>query len=506
MVQEVYERRTVFSELQVALKHTAVYGLGSIVIKALGFLMLPFYTHFLSPTDYGLLEILDLSMSLLGMVLHLGIAPALLRSYAGAKTGAEKRETASTALLFVSATGVFVFVAVVGLIGPGSAALLGKHVSSKYLFLSFTAFVVSYLGSVPRAFLRALEASGIFTLLETGGLFAMLVLNVYFIAVLKLGAMGILWSSLVVNVVLTAGLIFWMVRRVGLGFSGEKMRQMAAFGMPLILSNMALFALNFSDRFFLQRFQSLEAVGIYAVGYKLAFMINYLLVQPFAAMWQARMYAIFAQEEHPQIFRQIFVLYSVLLTFVALALAVFSPEIMSVMADQKFGAGREIVPVIALAYVFCGLGYYVQLGMFLAEKTSAVGVVGAVAAVVNLGLNYVLIRRYGMMGAALATLAGFAVITVGNYWFSQRTLPLNLGAPRVAAALLIAVVLYSVGVRANVLPAGVAICAKVGVVAGYLLLLWKLRILSNAELSTLSVGRDKMVSVVNRRLAWVAGR
>src|SRR4051794_36113817 len=58
------EPETVASEIQTAVRHTAVYGVGSIVIKVLSFLMLPFYTHYLTPADYGVLEILDLSMSL----------------------------------------------------------------------------------------------------------------------------------------------------------------------------------------------------------------------------------------------------------------------------------------------------------------------------------------------------------------------------------------------------------------------------------------------------------
>jgi O-antigen/teichoic acid export membrane protein len=483
-----------------------MYGVGSIIIKALGFLMLPFYTHYLPPSDYGLLEILDLSMSLLGMLLHLGIAPAVLRSYSGSKTAEEKKRTISTAFLFVTATGVFTFLAGVGLVGPISVKLFGPKVPSTYLFLSFTSFVLSYLCTMPRTYLRAIEASGRFTLLESGSLLAMLTLNIYFIAVMRLGAVGILWSALIVNGVQAICLSGWMARVAGFGFSSSQLRQMAAFGMPLIFSNLALFALNFSDRFFLQHLRSLEAVGVYAVGYKLAFMINYLLVQPFYAMWQARMYGIYANPEHPQVFRQIFVMYSLVLTYAALAIAMFSHEIVAAMADQKFQASREVVPVVALAYVVYGVGLYVQLGMFLTDKTKAVGAVGAAAAILNLVLNYVLIQKFGIIGAAWATLIGFAAIAAGSYWFSQKALPLDLGMPRVVAGVGIAIGFYLLSY--NVTPQ--AAVAAVGIKMLYLLLfpllLWKIGVLSPAEIGTLASAKNKAAAGINRRLNWAFGR
>jgi len=508
MAQQLQEPEAVAKEIGTAVRHTAMYGLGSIVIKALGFLMLPFYTHYLSPRDYGVLEILDLSMSLFGMVLHMGIAPALLRAYASSKTAEDRKRTVSTAFLFVAGTGLATFAAGLLVIRPLSTLLLGPTVSANYLLLSFASFIFSYLAAMPRAYLRALEASGKFTLLETGGLFVILALNIYFIAVMKLGAMGILWSSVIVYGIQAVGLSAWILRAVGVGFSGKTLREMTAFGLPLIFSNVALFALNFSDRFFLQRLQSLDAVGVYAVGYKLAFMINYMLVQPFYAMWQARMYNIYDQPEHAKIFRQIFVLYSLVLTYAALGIAVFSPEVIRVMADPKFRGGQDVVPIVALAYVFYGIGSYVQLGMFLANKTKAIGAVSSVAAVLNLGLNYVLISKFGMVGAAWATLLGFVAIAVGSYWFSQRALPLNLGMPRVGAAMGLAVALYAacaILVSAQS-PMIVGIAIKAAALVVFPLLVWNSGILSAAEMDTLAAAKCQATAGIGRRLGWGFGR
>src|ERR1019366_987872 len=99
------ETPSIAKELHTAVRHSAIYGFGTVLAKVVGFAMLPFYTHYLKPVDYGVLEILDLSMSLFGMVFNMGIAASLLRYYAAAQSPTDKQRVVSTAFLFTVATG-----------------------------------------------------------------------------------------------------------------------------------------------------------------------------------------------------------------------------------------------------------------------------------------------------------------------------------------------------------------------------------------------------------------
>ena len=504
MVEAIREREAVAKEIQTAVRHTAVYGLGGVLAKAVGFLMLPFYTHYLTPADYGILEILDLSMSLLGMFLNMGMTAALLRCHAAAQTLEEKQKAVGTAFLFVMVTGVVTFFLALGLVRPASALLFGPQVPSKYLLVSFASFILSYIANLPRTYLRALEASVAFVAVEMSGLVMILALNIYFIAFLKTGLIGILLSSVIVFSFQTVLLSVWTLRRVGMGFSANLLRQMVGFGLPLIFSNLALFTLNFADRFFLQHLRSLEVVGIYAVGYKFGFMMNYLMVQPFYAMWQSRMYVIHTQPDHPKVFSQMFVLYSLVLIYAGLALSILSPEIVSVMVSSKFSASQDVIPIVAFAYVFYGISYYTQLGMFLTNNTHMVGMVSAAAAVLNLGLNYVLILHYGMLGAAWATLLSFLAIAIGSYWFSQRVFPLALGIGRVAQAIALGTALYLISRWWTPESWAFALLLKGALLAVFPVVLWKARILSPAETVTLLSTRDLALTKVSRLLGMVS--
>ncbi len=499
IVEALQERQTIQREIGAAVRHSLVYGLGSVAVKGLGFLMIPFYTHYLSPADYGILEILDLSISVFGMFLNMGITAALLRSYTAAQSPQQKRRAVSTAFLFVAATAIATFCLSVGLVRPASHMLLGPGVPSKYLLISLSSFVLAYVVNLPRTYLRALESSRAFVTVDVVSLFLILLLNIFFIAVLKMGLMGILMSALIVAAMQAVGLSAWMLRRVGIGFSRPLMREMLQFGLPLILSNLALFTLNFSDRFFLQHLRSLDVVGIYAVGYKFGFMMNYLLVQPFYVMWQSRMYLIHEQPDHPKIFGQIFVLYSALLTYAALCLAVLSPEIIRVMVDPKFRSSQAVIPVVAAAYVLYGVGYYAQLGMFLTRKTHLVGIVSASAAVLNLVLNYFLILHFGMLGAAWSTLLTFAVFLAGSYAVGQRTLKLPLAAPRVARALLLGLAFYLSSCLWTPASMAVSLPLKTVLLLVFPVVLWKARVFSAAEMETLIAARDGVLASVSGR-------
>jgi len=477
----VQDQHTALQELKTALRHSLVYGVGNMLSKAIGFFMLPFYTHYLTPENYGVLEILDLSMSLLGMFLTMGLIAAVLRRYAAARTNHDKNAVISSAFLFVLATGLVTFSVGCVFVPAVSKLMFGPGIPPLYLFLSFATLVCTYMTLVPRTYLRALEKSTAFTVVDNLGLVAMLSLNIYFIAVAKLGVLAILLSSFIVGVSQLLILSTWASRRVGLHFNAASLWQILRFGVPLTFSNLGLFALNFSDRFFLKRMTDLSTVGTYAVSYKFAYMMNFLVVQPFFVMWQARMYKVHAQPNYERIFGQIFRLYALLLTFLGLGLSLFSPEIVHTMVRSSFFAGQAIIPIVVLAYVFWGIGFYGQTGMFLTNHTRMIGILGAAAAMLNLPLNYLLIRRDGMLGAAWATLLSFAALALGSFALSHRVFPMHLGTARVALGIVSGILIYGFSTWHAPTSLVAVLLEKAGLLVAFPVLLWQFRIIAADE-------------------------
>jgi O-antigen/teichoic acid export membrane protein len=494
------KQRSAIAEIGAAAQHGFVYGIGTVVTKILSFAMLPFYTHRLTPADYGTLEILDLSMAILGMIVNMGMTPAFLRHFGSAKDERERNTTVSTAFLFAVASGAFIFFVCLPLIPPLSRALVGAQTPSRYLLLSFSTLVLGYIANPVRAYLRAIEASSGFAVIELCCTLAMLSLNVYFIAVLNMGLLGILLSSVIVYSVQVLLLAVWLVRRVGSAFKVALVHSMLRFGAPLIFAQFSIFVLNFSDRFFLQRFRSLDEVGIYAVGYKFGFMINYLMVQPFSAMWEPRMYVVHRRPDHAGIMGQIFTFYAAALTFGALAISVFSPEIAHVMVGGRFASSSEVIPFVAFSYVFWGLGYYLTTGMLLARKTGSIGGIGAAAACLNLVLNYLLIPYAGMKGAAWVTCLSFAFIAATTYVQAQRVYTLPFAIGRVTGIIGAAALLYIATVLVRFDAVMMNLGFKCLAIAVFPIVLWHTGLISSGEAESLRLAKEH----VARRVASLA--
>jgi O-antigen/teichoic acid export membrane protein len=275
-------------------------------------------------------------------------------------------------------------------------------------------------------------------------LFLSLFLNIYFIAISHIGVVGVLYSSLISGTLVTTVLAVYTVRQVGLTFSRNKLRDVAAFGAPLIITSAAAFTINFSDRFFLRHFSTMATVGVYALGYKFGFMLSLLIVQPFDMIWQARLYDIRKQDASGRMFSRLFEYYCFVLVAAALGLSIGIKELLTIISPKDFHAAYKVVPVVALAYVFQGTNRFFLAGTYIAKKTVFLAIVGLACAAANIGLNILLIPRYGMLGAAWSTVVSFFLMSASAWYVSQRVYRIPYVFSRVAMLIGLATVLYLV--------------------------------------------------------------
>lgn len=388
-------------ELKSLTRHGSIYSAGGLLGKFVGFLMIPLYTHYLSPADYGTLELLDLSVALFSLAVMMWMNSAIIRYYNEYEDQKNKNEVISTVLISAAVLGVLSAAAGIVFAKELSMLILKSPGYYKFFWLLSITFCFSTLNSVSFTYLRAKQRSAFVSISGLVTMVLSLSLNAYFIVVLKSGVIGILYSSLITMMLSAITLTVMTVREVKLGFSFQKLFALAVFGAPLVITSLAAFALNFSDRFFLQRLTSVSAVGIYALGYKFGFMLSFLIVQPFDMIWSSRMYEIAKKPNGPALFARIFRYYSLVLVIVGLGLSLAIKEVIGILAAPSFRDAYKIVPVIALAYIFQGSYRFMIGGIYIKKKTYAIGMISAVSLVLNLFLNYVLIKRFWRHGCRM---------------------------------------------------------------------------------------------------------
>ncbi len=450
--------RIVTEELRQLVKNTGIYGLGNVLTKAMGFLMFPLYAYHLAPGDYGLLELLDLILVLAGIFTAMGIQAAVFRSYAAAQSETEKRDLMGTALLFYGFTSLLVALLLFACAAPLSNLAFGTSQHAPLLRIVSATFFFACLPEVPMAYWRVQEKARIYVAVTLGRTLLSAVLIALALVVGKRGVEGVLLAMLLGNLLTGTCMFAVVLRQVSRKISLSHLRQMLAFGLPLVPWSLNLFLVSFSDRFFLRYFASLSDVGIYALGCKLAFALPLLVTTPFELVWGPRRHEIAKREDAPKVFARIEAYLLLAMVTVGLAVAIMGSELVRIISPPAYWAAASIVPIIVLCYVFNGMRGMFLTGVYVQQATRYLVLIAAVVTTTNLVLNYVLISRYLAMGAAWATLITYAVDLGLCYMVAQRVYPVPYKGFRNAVLLLWAGMIYGVSTLFHLsLPATLAV-------------------------------------------------
>lgn len=429
-------------ELKKLAKHSGIYGLGVVASKLVSFVMLPVYTRYLQPSDYGTLELLDLLVFFATSFASMGVYSAVFRYYAAATSEQEKKEVVSTALYFTGGCSLLLSLGMfIGapLIAQG---LLGNAGYAHYVRIVGGTFFFSNLCEVPMAYLQAQGRSPLFVGLGLGRTIMSASLLALSLVVLQWGVQGVLLVNCLSNFVVSVVLFNTVLRNVPRRLVRKKLKEMLDYGLPLVLGGLASFILTFSDRFFLRRFGTLADVGVYALGYKLAMVAALLTNTPFAQTWQWQQFDLAAKQNAKDLYAKI-QLYQLLVSLlVGVAVALLARDALRVLTPQSYWEGARIVPLIVLCYVMDNSRTVILSGVLVQRATHYQAWIGVVVTVADLALNLLLIPRYLAMGAAVATLAAYALRLGLTYLAAQRVYAVQYDHLRNGLALAAAVLVY----------------------------------------------------------------
>jgi O-antigen/teichoic acid export membrane protein len=264
------------------------------------------------------------------------------------------------------------------------------------------------------------------------------------VVVLEKGPLGVIVGNFSGTLLVYLALLGYRREQLGLQLDRRLLREMNRFGMPLVPSALFLWLTNFSDRFFLVKLADTTEVGLYSVGVRIASAMV-LLLTAFRNAWPAFAYSIEDEDEARRTYGYVLTYLVALTTWVAVALGLLSPWLVDWLAAPSFAEASRVVAPLAFAAVAFGAYIVVAIGIGRTRRTQFNWVVTGAAALVNVALNLALIPRYGMMGAAIATVAAYVTMAVGMAWWSQRIYPVPYQWRRVLTAGLSGVALVAGG-------------------------------------------------------------
>ncbi len=429
-------------EIKLLAKHSAVYSLGNFMQRIVALLLLPVYTRYLTPYDYGVKELVGLSADVIAILLATAISGAFYRFYFKYSTSEDRNEVVSTALITIGAFGL-VAVALLVLTTRKLAEMVLDEPSLYYFFIiAFASLWFQSLNSLSYNYLKANKQSIKFICLSFLKMILAITLNIYFVCVLQIGVVGILLSSLitvfVMSLIVTVPLFF----RVGIRFSKSKLFEMLQFGLPLIPSQLGAFVVHLSDRFFLKQYCSIGDVGLYSLGYRFGALPSNFISDPFNQIFQPRRLEVYKQKDSEYIFGRIFTYFLVLMFFAGLMVSALTQDLLMIIADEKFWPAYQVVPLIVLATTIFSFHYHLNMGIYISKKTKYLAYINFSNGFIVLVLNFLLIPKYGIFGAAWATVFAFIYKAGLTYYFSSKFYQIHFELLRISKLTLVAGIVY----------------------------------------------------------------
>lgn len=413
---------------------------------------MPLYTHALGTEGYGVLGIINPTLSLLLMVAGLALPQAFFRWYLKESSSDRDRarvvaatlglRLAASALAF--AASLLIVIPLATLLFDGGTPNAGDVLPAFLLIAPIV--LLDSIATVPLSFFRAERRPMSYSAISFSRALLGTVLIVIAVVVLQLGVTGVVLGS-----ALGAAVSLWIaieaMRRAGVlrvAWNAPLSRAMLGFSLPLVPAAIAGWTLNLSDRYFLvtigppaEGLTVTGTVGVYALGYTVGLVINALLVAPFSLAWGAAYWEIAKRPDAKVAFRRVLSAFVVIAAFVATGLATLGTDAVRWFTAPGFELARFVIPFSAFAYVGYGMYTILTTGLNLESETRRVPLVIGTAAVANVVLNLVLIPPLGFMGAAIGTLLSYGLLALLAGVVTQRVYPVAWDVPRVLAPLAI---------------------------------------------------------------------
>jgi O-antigen/teichoic acid export membrane protein len=384
------------------LKHSTIYAIGNVSRQLVGFLMLPLYTHYLTPADYGVVGLLTFALAVLEPFFGARLGDAMLKFYYEATEDLQRRTVISTTLTITGVVSTLVATIACLSRSPASELIFGTAKYALPVGLFSYVFLTQAIEYYGLTFIRIQQRPTLFITVNLTKLFVQLALNIWLIVYLKLGVTGVALSGIVSSALWAGGLAIYTIYFNGLKCDLHIARRMIAFSWPLWLSSLASLYIFSANRYYIRIFGSMDQVGYYELAARFAAILGLLVWQPFGQFWETERFRHWKKPEAPVIFGSVFEFCSTLLVLGALGISIFSAPVIEFMSAPAFHKATLLVPWLAFSWVFGYLGLFASFSFLVTEKTGFITRNSYITVAIITALNLLLIPKFGYIGAGIA--------------------------------------------------------------------------------------------------------
>lgn len=495
------------SRIRALAKESLVYGVSSIASRFLNFLLVPFYTHVLSPAEFGVSNIVFALIAFLNIAYQFGFDSAYLRLAADADEAGRKR-LFSTAFLSQAAAAVAFSAILVVAAHPLGRLFVIPEAHLDLLRYAAGILILDTLCVVPFAHLRLTHKALNFSLIRMANVAVNVGANLLFVLHMGKGLEGVFWANLLASaatLVLCSPVLLANVRAHA---QAEGFRQLLRFGLPLVPAGFYYIVIEMTGRLVLSRldqadidrlypgmgYDVLSLTGIFSAAWKLG-VFGLLLVQMYRMAWQPFFLQRHKDADAPRLFGRVIVYLCQFIGYASVTLMVFLDRLVAIpvfgrpIIQPDYWTGLEIVPGVLLAYAIEAWFVHFTLGIYIAKDTRYFIWSNGVGAVVTVIGNLLLVPRLGLWGAALSAVLCYLVMAVMVTRRSQKHFPIELPFKTLVPILLWLAAGWILGGAVQMSPERFPMGLRLGALAAFWLMPLVLGFFPRVELAALIKAR-----------------
>ena len=445
-------------------KDTAIYGLSSIVGRFLNWCLVPLYTQMFPPDEYGVVTYVYSAVALALIILTYGMETGFFR-FANHDRYKDPLEVYSTALVSLGVSSVLFIVAMLAFIGPVSEALhAGSH--HDYVVMMVVAVALDAFTALPFSYLRYAKRPMRFASLRLVNIAVNIGLNLFFILICPWlweyapgwiawfydpdFGIGYIFLANLVSSVLNVALLLPELRGFRWRFNPALWREMLAYSAPLLvlgvagIMNQTLGTLLMPE-LYADKGEGITAVGIYGANYKIA-IVMVMFIQAFRFAYEPFIFAkAKAQgEDRLQSYRDArrwFVIFGMVIFLGVM----YYLDILRHFIAATYFSGLKVVPILMIAELFFGVFFNLSVWYKITDRTVWGMWLSLLGLVMTVGLNVLLVPRYGYIGCAWAAFGCYGAMMAASYIAGRMHYPIGYNVPRLAFYFVSGLVFWVVG-------------------------------------------------------------
>ncbi len=406
-------------------KDTVIYGTSSIIARFLNFVFVPIYTNLFAPAEFGVVANLYAYIAILNVFFSIGLESGYFKFSSTLEVGSYKENFSHpfNGILINS----LILSSVLFFLSEGLSPVFQIDIT-KNILLKYTALILFFdaLSLVPFAYLRLSHKPKKFALIKVINIVINVILNLFFIVVLRLGIEYVFISNVISSFITFILLIPIIAKNYELSLNKKLISELLRFSLPYIPAGISSNIIQVINRPILTAMTNDATVGIFQANYRLGIFMM-LFVSMFEFAWRPFFLQNVNDPNAKKLFAKVMTAFTLIASVIFLFLSVFIDVIVSIplpgrgyLVGKSYWSGLNIVPLILLAYLFYGMYVNLMAGIYIEKKTKYLPYITGGAAVINVFVNILLIPKYGIMGAAIATLFSYFTMLLGIYYVSQK--------------------------------------------------------------------------------------